>query len=169
MKTRLLMIMTAMTVLVSAAQPQTDESARIPVIYEPATNPAHEPIVQRLRQRHVLENVRKYFLPYRLPRPLTLKTTGCKGEIDAWYTNDVITVCYEYLEYVLEVARSKDRPSWVSEADATLGPIVDLFLHEGAHAIFEYFEIPILGQEEDAADQVATYSMLDRVDEFDQA
>lgn len=41
-----------------------------------------------------------------------------------------------------------------------LGPFLEVALHEGAHAIFDYLEIPILGREEDAADQIAALLML---------
>lgn len=156
------LIVIAATLMASAspAQSQGETHPMIPIVYEAPKDRAHAPLVEQLKQRQILENVRSYFVPYRLPKPLTLKTTGCDGEIDAWYADDVITICYEYLQYILETARSPHRPAWVSEQDAILGPVVDLFLHEGAHAVFEYFQIPILGREEDAADQIATYSML---------
>lgn len=160
MKTRLLAVAATVLSFGAFAQSQSVAPELIPIVYEGPKDPAHAPIVEQLKRLQVLESVRNYFLPYRLPRPLTLKTTGCDGEIDAWYSNDAITICYEYLRYVLETARSPDRPPWVSEHDAILGPVVDLFLHEGAHAVFEYFQVPVLGREEDAADQVATYAML---------
>jgi hypothetical protein len=33
-------------------------------------------------------------------------------------------------------------------------------LHESAHALFDYLEVPILGREEDAADQIAALFLL---------
>jgi hypothetical protein len=47
----------------------------------------------------------------------------------------------------------------VNFADATV-VLIDVFLHEGAHALFAYLDIPLLGREEDAADQVAAYLLL---------
>ena len=44
--------------------------------------------------------------------------------------------------------------------DAIIGPLVDVFLHEVGHAVFDFNKIPILGREEDAADQFAAYLWL---------
>lgn len=38
----------------------------------------------------------------------------------------------------------------------------DVFLHETGHAIFDMLEIPFLEREEDAADQVSAYMLLQR-------
>ena len=35
-----------------------------------------------------------------------------------------------------------------------------MFLHETGHAVFNMLQIPVLGREEDAADQFAAYLML---------
>jgi hypothetical protein len=37
---------------------------------------------------------------------------------------------------------------------------LDTFLHEGGHALFDMLKIPLLGREEDAADQLAAYYVL---------
>jgi hypothetical protein len=44
--------------------------------------------------------------------------------------------------------------------DAVIGPLVDVFLHEVGHAVFDYDQVPILGREEDAADQFAAFLWL---------
>jgi len=41
-----------------------------------------------------------------------------------------------------------------------VGPLVDTGLHEFGHALFEMLRLPVLGREEDAADQVSAYIML---------
>ena len=46
------------------------------------------------------------------------------------------------------------------DEDALIAPLMDVFLHEAAHALFDLLAIPVLGREEDAADQVAAYYML---------
>jgi hypothetical protein len=40
------------------------------------------------------------------------------------------------------------------------GAIVFVLLHEAAHAIFDQLRVPILGREEDAADQLAAFMLL---------
>ena len=48
----------------------------------------------------------------------------------------------------------------VTPIDAIVGPLFDTCLHEFAHALFEMLRLPVLGREEDAADQVSAYIML---------
>jgi len=48
----------------------------------------------------------------------------------------------------------------VEPIDTVVGPFVDAILHEFAHAMFDYLDIPVLGREEDAADQVSVYIYL---------
>src|SRR5262245_9455533 len=99
----------------------TPPPSTINILYEAPKNPAHASILDSLREKRVLEKAREFYLPFRLPRSLTLKTAGCNGEIDSWFENDVITICYEYVEYVLETARNPQRPEWVTEQAAIMG------------------------------------------------
>jgi hypothetical protein len=41
-----------------------------------------------------------------------------------------------------------------------VGPFLEVVLHELAHAVFDLKKVPILGREEDAADQVAAFLLL---------
>ncbi len=144
-------------------QPATAQPAaanRILIEYAQPTNPQHQPIYDKLRQKAVLERIQTMLSPFKLPRPLTFRTASCDGEINAWFEGDAVTICYEYVEYVMESAASRKRPDWVTEHHAVTGAMIDVFLHEGAHALFDYLDIPLLGREEDAADQVAAYMLL---------
>ena len=73
---------------------------------------------------------------------------------------DAVTVCYEYLESILKNAPEQTTADGVTRMDAVIGPLVDVFLHEVGHAVFDYDQVPILGREEDAADQFAAYFWL---------
>ena len=42
--------------------------------------------------------------------------------------------------------------SGIEPIDTVVGPFLDTVLHEFAHALFDYLDIPVLGREEDAAD-----------------
>jgi hypothetical protein len=139
---------------------QTVESNRIAIAYETPKTSRHVPILDSVRRHAVLERVQTLLSPIRLPRSLLFKTAGCDGDINAWFEDGAVTVCYEYIEYVLENAASRKRPAWVSEENAIVGSLIDVFLHEGAHALFDFLKIPILGREEDAADQVAAFMLL---------
>ena len=94
------------------------------------------------------------------PRPLTVKVEECDGDINAWYLDDAITVCYEYVAWVVSNAPKETTPGGITPLDALLGPLFDVFLHEFGHALFDLFDVPLFGREEDAADQVSAYIML---------
>ena len=135
-------------------------SDRIQISYVPPKNPAHETLFQLLKERQILEKFKGFLSPLRLPRPLLLKVEGCDGESNAWYEDDAITVCYEYLDDILQNAPKETTPAGVTRTDAIIGPTLEVFLHEVGHAVFDYLSVPILGREEDAADQFAAYLLL---------
>jgi hypothetical protein len=135
-------------------------SDRIQISYIPPKNPAHEPVSRLLKERQVLEKFKEFLSPLRLPRALRLKLEGCDGESNAWYEDDAITVCYEYMDDILRNAPQQTTPAGVTRVDAIIGPTLEVFLHEVAHAVFDYLSVPVLGREEDAADQFAAYLLL---------
>ena len=128
--------------------------------YVPPKNVAHESVYRLLREREVLEKFKEFFSPLRLPRSLLLKTEGCDGVSNAWYENDIVTICYEYLDEILKFAPQQTTPAGVTRTDAILGPTLDIVFHEIGHAVFHYLSIPVLGREEDAADQFSAYFLL---------
>ena len=89
-----------------------------------------------------------------------MKVEGCDGVSNAWYEDDAITVCYEYISDILSNAPKETTPAGVTRADAIIGPTFEVFLHEAGHAVFDYLSVPVLGREEDAADQFAAYLLL---------
>jgi hypothetical protein len=133
---------------------------RIQISYVAPKNPAHEPVFQLLKERQVLEKFKEFLSPMRLPRVLRLKLEGCDGDSNAWYDEDTITVCYEYIDDVLKNAPKETTAAGVSRIDAIVGPTLEVFLHEFGHAVFDYLRVPIMGREEDAADQFAAYLLL---------
>ena len=145
-----------------AAKPVALKSNRIQISYVEPQNPAHQEIYETLKERRILERFKGYLSPLRLPVPLLLKTEGCDGEVNAWYeeSEHAITVCYEYIAEVLNNAPQGIGAGGVSHQDAIVGPTIDVFLHEAGHAVFSLLKVPILGREEDAADQFAGYMML---------
>ena len=64
--------------------------------------------------------------------------------------------------------RVKDRPRDKLKAatEFAVGNILFVLLHEAAHGLISDLGLPVLGREEDAADQFATVTMLDMKTEF---
>ena len=149
------------TVLVIAtpalAKPKTDQ---VRVHYQPPKEQEHQVIYADFRERRVLERVREFLSPFQLPRTLRIELAGCDGEADAFYGDDVITICYEYIEALWDNMPKATTPAGVAPMDAVIGPFFDTCLHEFAHALFDMLNVPVLGREEDAADQVAAYIYL---------
>jgi hypothetical protein len=146
--------------LAAGAQAGSAKPNRIKIDYVAPKNSAHQPIYDRLKQARFLEKAQEFLSPFRLPRTLLLKTVGCDGEVNAWYENDAITLCYEYIEEISRNAPTETTPGGVTPVDALVAPVFDTVLHEFGHAIFEILKIPVFGREEDAADQVAAYIAL---------
>ncbi len=133
---------------------------RIQFSYVPPKNPEHETVFRLLKERQVLEKFKQFLSPLRLPRILRLNLTGCDGDSNAWYEDDTVTVCYEYIDEQLKNAPKETTSAGVTRAYAIIGPTVEVFLHEVGHAVFDYLKVPLFGREEDAADQFATYLLL---------
>ncbi len=133
----------------------------VKVRYDQPKNPAHRQLYDHLRQRKVLEPFAEVLNTLRLPRPLTLVFRGCDGTSNAWYEPEdgEVIFCYEMVadsERAAAGAAAYGIPADVA-AD---GPVAFVLLHESAHAVFDLLKVPILGREEDAADQVAAHVLL---------
>lgn len=115
---------------------------------------------ENLREQRVLEQLRELLSPLKLPRVLTLKIEGCDGVANAWYEDDTVTICYEYLDFILQNAPKGETPKGATAKSAIVGPFIDVTLHEVGHAVFDMLQIPIFGREEDAADQFSAYILL---------
>ncbi|MDO9563575.1 MAG: DUF4344 domain-containing metallopeptidase [Bradyrhizobium sp.] len=150
----------ALTAASSALAAPANKPNQIRYEYVSPKNPAHQAIHDQMKQGRTLEHLQELLSPLRLPYPLTFKVAGCDGVANAWYYDEVITVCYELLADFLKNAPKQDLPLGVSRADTIIGPALDTFLHETGHAVFRMLQIPVLGREEDAADQFSAYIML---------
>ena len=136
------------------------KSGRVSVRYVPPKNPIHQKIYVDLKQREALEGLQEFLSPIRLPEELRISLAGCDGEPDAFYEDAAITICYEYINELWENMLEETTLDGVAPTDLVIGPLFEVSLHEVAHALFDMLELPVLGREEDAADQVAAYIML---------
>jgi hypothetical protein len=133
---------------------------RVQIRYEPPKNPEHGPIYETFKSHRALEKLQEFLTPFRLPRTLTIMAAGCDGEADAFYGDDEITICYEYVDELWKNMPAQTTPGGVAPIDTVFGPLFDTSLHEFAHALFDMLNLPVFGREEDAADQVAAYIYL---------
>ena len=148
-------------VLGTTALAQGASADRISIVYEKPWNPAHAPVRSRLSERRVLELLRDFLSPLKLPRTLTIKTASC-GRENASYDSRIqtITICYELIVWIHALIPAEIDKYDLSHEDAVIASVIDTILHEAAHAIFHLLELPILGNEELAADQLAALILL---------
>jgi hypothetical protein len=149
------------------AQSQTaptpsDQPSRVSVLYVPPQNSAFQQLYDLLRERSALEKIQEILSPLRLPEGLIIKTTEC-GAVNSYYRSEnfkpTVTICYEFLKHILDSVPT-ETTAGVTPADAAVGQFFFVTLHEVGHATFDIFGVPIFGREEDAADNFATYTML---------
>lgn len=134
----------------------------------------YQALYERVKKRAVLEEISEFLSPLKLKKKLIFETTSC-GVVNAFYdpTDQTVHLCYEMLDWIENVAavspdklkQSPDAPPrgllpGVTRAEAIVGAIGGVALHETGHAVFDIQQIPRLGREEDAADMVAGFVML---------
>lgn len=139
--------------------------------YDTTTNPALND-VRQLMYDHVV-----FFGPaftfnrdLRLPKQVTIVGREC-GEATATYSRRErrVTMCYELARSVYDYfARLyKGQPDSSTQASELAGQALTFIVwHELGHAVVHLLELPVLGREEDAADQFAVF-MLSVHDERD--
>jgi hypothetical protein len=132
---------------------------RFEIEYVPPKDPKHIPLYDTLRREQLLEKMKEFLSPFRLPVAVKMKVEGCNGVMNATFERDTISVCYEYFDLLMRYAPRMTRAG-LTPRDALIGPTVEVFLHEWGHGILRVLDVPFFGKEEDAADYIATYLLL---------
>lgn len=139
-------------------------AGHIHIEYGAPKNPDHQALYAQLKERQALEKVQAILEPFRLPRDIKIRMVGCDGDANAWYEPvdnvPTITVCYEYLYVLWMHLPATETDFGLTPTDALVGQGLFVIFHEFGHLLFDVFHIPVLGREEDAADNVATFLML---------
>src|SRR5262245_14575139 len=117
-------------------------------------------IYERVKARQVLEELSAFLSPLQLPRTLRLRTKTC-NTVNAFYEPDEWTVnmCYEWMEWTEKIAPKTVSPEGFTRQEVLVGGFVGVLLHEMGHAVNDILSLPVLGREEDAADQIAGFIM----------
>jgi hypothetical protein len=143
---------------VSAQTAPALENDQIVIQYSEPKASFLKPIFERYRKRQFLEQLRQFLSPLILPPSVTLRITMKEcGEINSWWygRRDGLFLCYEWPDYAERVAPIDTTPEGVTREGAVFGAVLQVTFHELAHAMFDIYNIPVFGREEDAADQTA--------------
>jgi hypothetical protein len=139
------------------------QSDRLSIVYVPPNNSVFREVQELLRQHNALEKIKEILSPFRFPEQLSIETTEC-GAVNSYYQRKnlkpTVTLCYEFLKRTLELLPNETNPVGLTPPDAAVGQFFWVTFHEVGHAAFDMFNVPIFGHEEDAADNFATFIML---------
>jgi putative metallopeptidase DUF4344 len=152
---------------VAQAPPPDLFNPQIEIEYVEPKTAEFAPIYERLVERKVLETLRQFLAPLKLPRKLTVRIDECGANYRRYSGQAVATVCYELIGEIerlapvgnVQLIQTQYRPAIKAEA-GIIGPFVQSLLHEIALAVFDILEVPVWGRQDDAADRVAALIML---------
>jgi Putative metallopeptidase len=136
--------------------------------YRATKNKSYTAVRDRIIKARLLERLRDFLSPVRLPRSIGLLATECDGGDGAspFYHSGyrTITVCYQFIALAetmvdrVMAAVTKDPkryPFPITRDEFLWGLIGGVLLHESGHALFDVLDVPVFGREEDAADQIS--------------
>lgn len=159
-------LLLAATNLVSPAAAESWESIppnpNVDYVYVTPKNPKLEATEQVLKDRKVLQELQRFLAPLNLPHHLELRTIQCNA-VNAFYnpSDRSLNLCYELVNGIVGIAPKTVTPDgFITRQAAIFGTIVGVVLHEGGHMMFDMFDVPRFGREEDAADETAAFLAL---------
>jgi hypothetical protein len=139
-------------------------NSQVETVYVEPKDASFAPIYERLKKRRVLEQLEQFLSPLRLPRKLQVKIDQCGAPFSDYKPGGAVTICYEYIDQIEKLAPGGSvllGSAWITTRDdALVGAVVITVLHEVAHAVFDILKIPVWGREDDAADKVAGFIVL---------
>jgi Putative metallopeptidase len=134
------------------------------VVYEEPKDPALAEFRNMVMARHGLERFKEILSPFRLPEDVYVRAVSCDGVPNAYFFREhdvpTIRICYEYLKQIHDRLPKETTKEGIEPRDALIGQLVFALLHEFGHAAFDIYNLPVFGRQEDAADEFATYVML---------
>jgi hypothetical protein len=167
----------AAALMLLPAVPARAESSGAPIKidYGQTRNPKFKLIRQRLMDRRVLEELSEFLSPVRFKRDIMLATVQCDAINAFWNPNSQkMELCYELLSdnednlvpfvegrFTLPSGeRLQPTVKGITRGEAMTGAFLGTVMHELGHAVFDLQEVPVLGKEEDAADQLAALLLV---------
>lgn len=130
--------------------------------YENGLTPEDQQMQAFLAQNRVLEDIADFTAErIALPQDVPLRATSC-GESNAYWdpASQMITFCYELLEEMAPLYAAQQTEGTEQERSAQvdqdlIGLTNGVTLHELGHALVSLYDLPVVGKEEDAADQLS--------------
>lgn len=160
---RLLGFILAALILPNAASAQTPNGpSAAAAACAPAKSPSLASIADSLCRGQLLTAFASLTnQAFRLPKPLTIVGAEC-GRSNASFAPDkaVIFICYELGAEIFHRISQEKRLDANTRGEIAAGALFFVFAHELGHALINFYNLPVLGREEDAADQIATFLLI---------
>jgi Putative metallopeptidase len=152
-------LLASLTILPASAQqlPAELQNPNVEIVYKEPRTAALKPIAERVKQRRVLEQLRVFLAPLRLPRKLTINVDECSAPMREYTPQGPVVICYEVIDQIEKVAAKADP---VVRDRVLIGAFVQAAFHETAHAVFDILQVPVWGRANDAADRLAAFIMV---------
>ncbi|QLI81627.1 hypothetical protein HZU75_08835 [Chitinibacter fontanus] len=138
----------------------------VSVRYTPTDNEALKPYYEFIKEHDSLAPAAATANLFKWPHNLLLETKEC-NEVNAMYFpgQNKIVMCYEIFKDIAEKVEAQlGHHDQKYRNEIKHNSLVFLFRHELSHAIFDIFKIPLIGNEEIAADASAFYFTLSNGD-----
>jgi hypothetical protein len=141
----------------AAQAPAALQNPQIEIVYGQPSNANYRPIYDRLKKLQVLEELKQFLVPLKLPRKLTVQVDQCGAATRPYKPGGPATICYELAEQIERVAAKTEENL---RETVLVGTFVQAVFHEVALAVLDILQVPIWGRREDAADRLAGFIML---------
>jgi hypothetical protein len=148
----------------TSAGAQDLPNSQVEVAYAEPSNADYGPIYERLKKRQVLEELQAFLAPLQLPKKVLVKIEQCNEPGRLYQPAAPVTICYEYIarleELAAKIPADGKTQRGVSRDDAVVGAFVQVVLQQMSSAVYDVLDVPIWGREQDAADKLAAFLML---------
>ena len=144
-----------------AAHDDATNSGQMTVVYEDTTTRSATRGRKLMENAHLLESLAQevndwLVLPYDIP----VVGSQCGEANDFWNPDEnTLILCYEDVDNSLQLFSDDSDPATAARRIA-----IGSFYHELGHMAIDIYELPVTGREEDVADQLAAYWLLEPVD-----
>ncbi|MEX3755410.1 DUF4344 domain-containing metallopeptidase, partial [Mycobacteroides abscessus] len=137
-----------------------EDNGRMIARYEDASTPEAVKGRALLQSTNLLEDLAQSVNDsFKLPFDVPLIGSECGEANDYWSPTDkALTMCYEDVDESLRIFRSAADPDPESVARRIA---IASFYHELGHMAIDLYDLPATGREEDVADQMSAYVLLD--------
>jgi len=136
------------------------EAVGLHVVYEEPKTKAYEGLSNYLQQTRAFDKIAHGLnLMFRFHQPVTVVWTECGQPNAYWDGKGHIVMCYDLPVY-LASEFSKKVPDKTKARALALSMAGFAFNHELGHGLIAMFQLPAVGREEDAVDQLAALIML---------